>query len=276
MFNFTKVRHFKYWSNTSRETLVQNQWDIKTDFIVNNKNICTGESIFLITMVHSAFQHFSNRRNIRKTWASSRHIQGKNIRTLFMVGVLHNLTLNNMLKQEAETYHDIIQGNFIDSYRNLTYKHFMTLKWITMFCNHSYFVLKSDDDTYVMISNLITFLISLQDNFHSHFICNKPSTHVHRHPKNKWYVSKLEYNNTKYPTYCEGYAYITKTETVKKLFEWSFKMKLFWIDDVYVTGLLGEKINATHITNVSPYKFRCVGIQSIESGNCLFKKNVYL
>lgn len=49
-----------------------------------------------------------------------------------MLGAVNNESLQNAINEESERYHDLVQGNFVDSYRNLTYKHVMGLKWITV------------------------------------------------------------------------------------------------------------------------------------------------
>ena len=48
-------------------------------------------------------------------------------------------------------YGDLIQGNFMDTYRNLTYKSIMGHMWVSNFCNQAEFVVKTDDEIYVDI-----------------------------------------------------------------------------------------------------------------------------
>ncbi len=43
-------------------------------------------------------------------------------------------------------------------YRNLTYKHIMGLKWVSTHCSNAHTVVKVDDDTFVNIFQLTTFL----------------------------------------------------------------------------------------------------------------------
>jgi hypothetical protein len=49
-----------------------------------------------------------------------------------------------------------------------------------------------------------------------------------------------QYSKDFYPPYCEGYAYITNVATMRLIDEQyrSNKVPLFWIDDLYVTGML--------------------------------------
>lgn len=59
------------------------------------------------------------------------------------------LSLQVSLESENDRYHDILQGSFKDTYRNMTYKHIMALKWVLYYCPEVRYVLKSDDDTFV-------------------------------------------------------------------------------------------------------------------------------
>ena len=44
---------------------------------------------------------------------------------------------------------DIVQGNFFDSYRNLSYKATMGNLWVSEFCEQAEFVVKTDDDMFI-------------------------------------------------------------------------------------------------------------------------------
>ena len=53
------------------------------------------------------------------------------------------------IRKENDLYHDIVQEDFIDSYRNLTVKSIMALKWATEHCKNAKLIFKMDDDTLV-------------------------------------------------------------------------------------------------------------------------------
>jgi len=68
-----------------------------------------------------------------------------------------NLNIQNYLNlTDKNTYNDIVQENFQDSYRYLTFKGIMAMKWITEYCNHTEYILKTDDDiitnTFIILS----------------------------------------------------------------------------------------------------------------------------
>lgn len=66
-----------------------------------------------------------------------------------------------MLTIEADKYGDIIQEKFHDTYNNLTIKVGMLLKWTNNHCNGTKYIMKTDDDMFVNIRNLLS-LLSLQ------------------------------------------------------------------------------------------------------------------
>ena len=84
--------------------------------------ICaTDEPLLLVVYVHSAIENRHRRESIRSTWAS-RSTFGKHLRVIFMLGSHPNPKLMKQAQFEFDTYHDIVQQTFIDTYRNLTYK----------------------------------------------------------------------------------------------------------------------------------------------------------
>jgi len=63
-----------------------------------------------------------------------------------MLGQTVDDKIMQAIKYENCLYQDIIQEEFFDSYRNLTYKVAMTLKWISTYCPQASYILKTDDD----------------------------------------------------------------------------------------------------------------------------------
>lgn len=52
----------------------------------------------------------------------------------------------SQIDDESSRFGDILQGKFVDAYRNLTYKHMMGLKWAADHCGQFKYVIKVDDD----------------------------------------------------------------------------------------------------------------------------------
>ena len=60
--------------------------------------------------------------------------------------------------EESRTYGDILQEDFVDSYMNLTLKSVMGLKWASTYCSQTQYLLKTDDDIFVNVPVLLTYL----------------------------------------------------------------------------------------------------------------------
>ena len=53
------------------------------------------------------------------------------------------------LEEESSKHGDLVQGDFLDTYHNLSYKATMGNLWVAEFCSQAQFVVKTDDDMYV-------------------------------------------------------------------------------------------------------------------------------
>ena len=60
---------------------------------------------------------------------SRKETLGKNIS-----GSTEDSELQEEIERENSEHHDIIQGDFVDSYRNLSYKNIMGKLWVSEFC----------------------------------------------------------------------------------------------------------------------------------------------
>lgn len=117
--------------------------------------------VFLLIYIHSAPAHHKRRTAIRTTWGSVLNFSPDSVKLVFLLGKPQDAYVQSALEMESNRYGDIVQQDFVDSYRNLTYKAAMGLKWASVFCPHAKYVLKSDDDIFVNVYNLIGHLKSL-------------------------------------------------------------------------------------------------------------------
>ena len=77
-------------------------------------------------------------------------------RLAFMLGYSADNLQQEKIKNESDSHQDIVQGNFLDSYKNLTYKTVMGHMWVSRFCAQAEFVMKADDDIYLDLYGLYT------------------------------------------------------------------------------------------------------------------------
>ncbi|KAJ6643331.1 Beta-1,3-galactosyltransferase 1 [Pseudolycoriella hygida] len=230
------------------DTLV-NLYNFK--FVLNNAAICKQNASnhthsSLVIMIHSARDHFSERYAIRRTWGSLKTYMNWNLHLIFLLGIDSKSHpgnhVENRIMEESNEHKDIIMGNFEDTYHNLTYKHLMGYKWVSTFCSNAEIILKTDDDMFADTFQIVEIVLEEFRNANKSFVCvdmhgNKPIREV----DNKWYVSEETFPDESYPSFCSGVAYLMRAADAAKIYSVSNKTKFFWIDDVFVTGILREK-----------------------------------
>ncbi|CAF4993972.1 unnamed protein product, partial [Rotaria magnacalcarata] len=112
------------------------------------------------------------------------------------------------VKFENDLYQDIVQEDFLDSYRNLTHKAVMALKWISTYCSQASYILTTDDDMIVntfMLLKHLKFRDSYQMKQNNSIFCRVyESMDVFRDKNIKWYLSEKEYPPKKFPPFCSG------------------------------------------------------------------------
>lgn len=223
----------------------------KFKYILNPEHtLCnsSGNNVSLLVYVHSAPNHFKHRQALRDTWL--RRSMFSKIRIVFMMGMPVENHIQELIRLEFDLFRDLVQENFCDTYKNLTYKGIMAMKWISEYCTQATYILKIDDD---IIANPFL-LISHVDHLMQHKI-EKHRTimclvwtrmKVVRNNRSKWYVSKEDYEPNYFDPYCSGSAYLLTSDLPSLMYQLSFYVKFFWVDDFYITGLLARATNATH------------------------------
>lgn len=207
---------------------------------VLNTNPCADES--LLVLVHSSAGHFKERETIRTSWsAGSGWLKNLTIRVVFFLAEVEDPSLQTLIAHENRFHGDTVQGNFIDSYRNLTYKHVMALRWAVDNCPRVPRVMKMDDDIFVHVFNLAK-VVDLTTDFGSAWIACyvQKQMPIVRSPGSKWKVEETDYPGAFYEDYCSGWAYITEPTTLLSVVEESKYRPYFWVDDVHVTGTLAR------------------------------------
>ncbi|XP_050389556.1 beta-1,3-galactosyltransferase 1-like [Patella vulgata] len=128
-------------------------------YLINEEEICKPfpGKIFLLIAIPSRTSEFEERQAVRQTWGSLA-VSNKEIRLVFMLGYRPEIHSHD-LKTESEKYHDIIQEDFYDSYRNLSIKSEAILRFANTFCSGVKYVLKVDVDIFMNLPALIADLL---------------------------------------------------------------------------------------------------------------------
>lgn len=112
-------------------------------FVLNKPFTCSeGVPPLWIIYVHTAPANVERRQILRSTWANNNLFTDHRTRTIFLVGTPTDAKDQEIVTKEYHQYGDIIQGSFIESYKNLTIKGIMGLRWVSEFCPQAKFAIK--------------------------------------------------------------------------------------------------------------------------------------
>jgi len=217
------------------------------------KNICSshlvGSGSTILILVHSHPKNIQRRDSIRKTWGSKRYLlSGETVELLFVLGEVTDTNLSDRVNEEKIINDDIIVGNFQDTYKNLSIKHELGLRWITQNCPKTSTILKADDDAFIDINGLFNFLRRTLDSPlpQELLACDVMPEGTKPKRTGKWKVSREDYPLETYPVYCSGIAYVMSYQVASKLIGEVDKSNWLWIDDVWMTGVLAERFNLSY------------------------------
>lgn len=177
------------------------------------------------------------RQIIRDSWGN----YVKSAKTVFFLGAVESDEMQNEIEAEAAEFGDIVQGNFTDHRRNLSIKHLMILKWCIENCFGVKYLVKIDDDVFANVPAIRDFLAInplttnfLMGTYHEPELCSREGDSK---------VTYEEYASDYYPAYVEGHSIIYSTDVAARLLSKSKLVEFFWVEDVFVTGILRSQIN---------------------------------
>ena len=248
-------------------------------YLINpGEDVCglnKGKDILIMSFNPSKTTNFDSRQAIRNTWANKYYKENSPFKNIFVVGTSLDHAINNQIKLESQMYGDILQGDFIDTYRNLTHKTILGIKWMSEYCDKAKFIMKIDDDMVVNTKSLSKYLNSLKDNKTMYGYCK--STWVQRDKKSKWYISTEDFSGDVYPKYCIGSAYIFTSDLMKPMYNLTQYIKPFIMEDVYVC-MLAKELNTSfnqiwQYWSYNPYK--AINFTIHTKSECFHFVNVY-
>ncbi|VDM67388.1 unnamed protein product [Strongylus vulgaris] len=169
---------------------------------------------------------------------------------IFPIGLLRNTSESKRLEEENNVFGDILQGDYVDSYRNLSLKSLSALRYIAVAYPKVKAILKMDDDVawnVPKVANYINYILPRSISCHKY-----ESDPPIRDKTSKWFTAYSEYPEEKFPQYCNGAAYILHGTALQPMFRKVTKLRFFWIDDVFITGLLAHDADI-HFVKINQY-----------------------
>lgn len=246
--------------------------------LLNHPEKCMGD-VYLLMVVKSVATQHDRREVIRKTWGKERVVDGKKIKTLFLLGksssVAEKANHQKLVEYEDYIYGDILQWDFLDSFFNLTLKETHFLKWFHIYCPSVRYVFKGDDDVFVSVENIFEYLES-SNHGKNLFVGDvifkaKPI----RKKENKYYIPQALYNKTHYPPYAGGGGFLMDGTLARRLYWVADTLELYPIDDVF----LGMCLEVLQVTPIKHNAFKTFGLVKNKSSKlnrepCFFKSMI--
>ncbi|CAL1536423.1 unnamed protein product [Lymnaea stagnalis] len=159
------------------------------------------------------------------------------------------------IEKENRYYGDTVQGNFTDTYQNLTYKAVMTFRWVSQHCKGVRIILKMDDDVVLDVHRFFEEFWFPPPYQQEVIFCHMwKFAEVER--VGKWGISTREYPHEFYPPYCSGFFVVIMPAIVEDIYEAAKATPFLWLDDVYIYGVVREDMHDVQIINLDEVAFR--------------------
>ncbi|XP_053678495.1 beta-1,3-galactosyltransferase 5-like [Anopheles nili] len=231
-------------------------------------NLCprNGTDVSLLILVTSAPTHREQRLAIRQSWGH--YGSRRDISIGFIVGQTDEARIEDQLAAESYMYSDLIRGNFIDSYRNLTLKTISLLEWTKLHCPNASFLLKTDDDMFINVPKLLQFMEAHSSQRRTIFGRLAKKWKPIRNKKSKYYVSPEQYYPPVFPPFTTGPAYLLTADIIREMFDKSLSQTYLKLEDVYTTGIVAQLLNI-HRINVKEFLNRRIAFNQ-----CNIKKAI--
>lgn len=211
---------------------------------LNEEQICHGwrngsddSGPFLLIFVSSAPDHAERRLAIRRTWANRRDVSRWSVVVIFLIGAPSGRDGQPLLDDESFGYHDIVQGDFIDSYRNLSIKSIVGLNWTREFCAGAEYVMKTDDDVYINVKLLVDFLRA-QGRRRWIGGCIKQSRAPAPFDRHGVQVPMV----IGHPPFVAGAGYVLSGDIVADLYQVALRKTLVPVEDAFITAYCAQDI----------------------------------
>lgn len=210
-------------------------------YTINEPKKCADHTTvpFLVLLIATEARQVEARNAIRQTWGNESVVSSVGVIRLFLLGKNEGelgILQQRMLEAESQRYHDIIQQNFMDSYKNLTIKTLMGMNWVASHCPQASYIMKTDSDMFINTDYLIHKLLRPELRQRKNYFTgnNMRGFGPNRNKNSKWYMPPELYPHEKYPTFCSGTGYVFSSDLARKIYLVSLQVPHLHLEDVYV------------------------------------------
>ncbi|CAD5208335.1 unnamed protein product [Bursaphelenchus xylophilus] len=221
------------------------------------EGVCDGVEMVVYIMSMADEKSYKQREAIRNQIKEQNLTHSIIVR--FFLGKLEDFRVD-LIVPEIREFNDLVYYNVREFYRDNFIKWHSMHFWHSQYCPQVPYFLKLDDDTSVYFPRLFYWIGKNFDgrttNLDKYFLCPEMRGFRPVRDRNnvRWYISRLEWPRTYWPTYCYGYFVLTTNKTVDILLNTTKETKLLHMDDVMFTGVMAEKadIPVVHFPGVVP------------------------
>lgn len=131
-------------------------------------------------------------------------------------------------------------------YLKLTVKTLRMLKWVLHNCEKAKYVVKLDDDVFVNMPMLFSFLLDQPNGYNPMLVAGHVYKEIapDRDANSKWFTPRSVWQGERFPNFTAGFCYVLGMKAAAGIFEESKNVPLFHLEDVYLTGVVAsEKLN---------------------------------
>ena len=222
------------------------------NILLKPDNLCSNkyqvDTIYILT---SHYKHTEHRQAIRESYMKPRNKTAEN-RHVFLIGFSNDRAVQEALFHENKIHNDIVQGDFIEAYSNLTLKVLMGFHYINVYCSGAKSVMKSDDDVFINIDAINSIVKYIN---HSRFIAGSchPKPRIIRKADHRWYVDPRLYSASQFPPYCLGSGYLISQMAMADVLHSSTYVPVIPVEDAYIGICIARLNNSVNVIHLGTY-----------------------
>lgn len=182
IFRLKAMQKYKWKRSSNALTFPIPSYDGR--YLMNCPHVCSEFSPIFMFMVHTSTDNFHRRQLIQNTWGGTTLFQSRPIQVVFLLGKTSEVRTQRLLDEEQDVFGDLVQGTFLDTYRNLTHKTVLGLRWASEHCRQASFIVRVDDDVFVNTFQLFELKETIFANKPRHFWCPVHSAGTKRIQRN--------------------------------------------------------------------------------------------
>ena len=239
----------------NQDNKLLNGWSLPR-VVWHDPQICGKEQLDWIFIATSAPENYNRRMLLRRTYANVTLFKTMRFKLIIVVGMTGNASIDTDVYREFRQHRDIVVGDFKDAFWTLSLKMIFGLKWISKYCNKAPFIIKIDDDAFVNIFEILNLIEphSKKSNFMMCAVLDNNFIFRWKH-HSKEYCKQIKvcvddgilpgYKN--YPRYCNGQMFVFPNDLLQRLVDAIDNTTYFWLDDVYITGMITKNLSIEYI-----------------------------